>query len=193
MSKIQDLKGTHNPSGMSYITLLVVSDVKDTRFERNSQRSWYNFRKSDCCFWCQRYKIWKELTTYWMWNRNLRWLFLMSKIQDLKGTHNGFSIYRVFVKLFLMSKIQDLKGTHNWRHYWGARDKVVSDVKDTRFERNSQHSWFDGSRKNRCFWCQRYKIWKELTTIIACVTCYICCFWCQRYKIWKELTTEYVT
>ena len=42
--------------------------------------------------------------------------------------------------LFLMSKIQDLKGTHNLRKYIGNAVLVVSDVKDTRFERNSQHS-----------------------------------------------------
>ena len=41
--------------------------------------------------------------------------------------------------LFLMSKIQDLKGTHNNRRYVFVSAYVVSDVKDTRFERNSQH------------------------------------------------------
>ena len=40
--------------------------------------------------------------------------------------------------LFLMSKIQDLKGTHNAMRVSIFIDIVVSDVKDTRFERNSQ-------------------------------------------------------
>ena len=38
-----------------------------------------------------------------------------------------------------MSKIQDLKGTHNFSKTWHKSVRVVSDVKDTRFERNSQH------------------------------------------------------
>ena len=38
MSKIQNLNGTHNPSSNDVITLFVVYDVKDTKFEWNSQR-----------------------------------------------------------------------------------------------------------------------------------------------------------
>ena len=66
------------------------------------------------CFWCQRYKIWKELTTVLGAGKREVGLFLMSKIQDLKGTHN------------------DAMLQYN-------NNRVVSDVKDTRFERNSQH------------------------------------------------------
>ena len=39
MSKIQDLKGTHNVLAGILKDVMVVSDVKDTRFERNSQLS----------------------------------------------------------------------------------------------------------------------------------------------------------
>ena len=66
-------------------------------------------------------------------------LFLMSKIQDLKGTHNCTGIQSIAAWLFLMSKIQDLKGTHNRIKSIFSSLNVVSDVKDTRFERNSQH------------------------------------------------------
>ena len=38
MSKIQNLNGTHNPSSNSCFFLLVVCDVKDTKFEWNSQQ-----------------------------------------------------------------------------------------------------------------------------------------------------------
>ena len=62
----------------------------------------------------------------------------MSKIQDLKGTHNELTYSPTQIWLFLMSKIQDLKGTHNCCSIFVCNCCVVSDVKDTRFERNSQ-------------------------------------------------------
>ena len=37
MSKIQNLNGTHNPDFFFHSLLLVVYDVKDTKFEWNSQ------------------------------------------------------------------------------------------------------------------------------------------------------------
>ena len=40
--------------------------------------------------------------------------------------------------LFLKSKILSLKGTHNRSMTLAISDKVVSEVKDTKFERNSQ-------------------------------------------------------
>ena len=139
MSKIQDLKGTHNAFLRS----------------RNLRRS---------CFWCQRYKIWKELTTWSVCISVNALLFLMSKIQDLKGTHNAVPLHEL--------------NAH-----------VVSDVKDTRFERNSQPFKSFVVVVDCCFWCQRYKIWKELTTVPMRLYNGLRCFWCQRYKIWKELTT----
>ena len=38
MSKIQNLNGTHNYLHLYFLCLLVVYDVKDTKFEWNSQR-----------------------------------------------------------------------------------------------------------------------------------------------------------
>ena len=143
MSKIQDLKGTHNLPCKGERQGRVVSDVKDTRFERNSQLSYWSGKAYLSCFWCQRYKIWKELTTTGYVIKKYNWLFLMSKIQDLKGTHN-LSEYVI---------------------YWL---NVVSDVKDTRFERNSQLKNINQNKPLSCFWCQRYKIWKELTTSCRC-------------------------
>ena len=55
-------------------------------------------------------------------------LFLKSKI--LKDNAK--------VMLFLKSKILSLKGTHNCRKYTTFFYMVVSKVKDTKFERNSQ-------------------------------------------------------
>ena len=42
--------------------------------------------------------------------------------------------------LFMMSKIQNLNGTHNGRVSADIGTKVVYDVKDTKFEWNSQQS-----------------------------------------------------
>ena len=38
MSKIQNLNGTHNTSGYVVVNSMVVYDVKDTKFEWNSQQ-----------------------------------------------------------------------------------------------------------------------------------------------------------
>ena len=40
--------------------------------------------------------------------------------------------------LFMMSKIQNLNGTHNHKSFFFAETAVVYDVKDTKFEWNSQ-------------------------------------------------------
>ena len=54
--------------------------------------------------------------------------------QSLQISWNGW--------LFMMSKIQNLNGTHNITLFVQVLVRVVYDVKDTKFEWNSQH--FDG-------------------------------------------------
>ena len=77
-------------------------------------------------------------------------LFMMSKIQNLNGTHNREGIH-VFVKrLFMMSKIQNLNGTHNGQSTLDFLEVVVYDVKDTKFEWNSQLLWFAAISIARC-------------------------------------------
>ena len=65
-------------------------------------------------------------------------LFMMSKIQNLNGTHNNMLNRNDIVVLFMMSKIQNLNGTHNALHPMLNPRYVVYDVKDTKFEWNSQ-------------------------------------------------------
>ena len=51
------------------------------------------------------------------------------------------TIYTAFLPvclLFMMSKIQNLNGTHNYHTMITKQPKVVYDVKDTKFEWNSQ-------------------------------------------------------
>ena len=63
---------------------------------------------------------------------------MMSKIQNLNGTHNNRVHSLFFLMLFMMSKIQNLNGTHNHDSYTTNFSFVVYDVKDTKFEWNSQ-------------------------------------------------------
>ena len=51
-------------------------------------------------------------------------------------TGNPFSVQ--MPQLFMMSKIQNLNGTHNYPAEYKKLDSVVYDVKDTKFEWNSQ-------------------------------------------------------
>ena len=46
MSKIQNLNGTHNNNFLPFLLLPVVYDVKDTKFEWNSQHSGGRFSQS---------------------------------------------------------------------------------------------------------------------------------------------------
>ena len=49
MSKIQNLNGTHNITFKIYCYYLVVYDVKDTKFEWNSQQSGPLLKGLKCC------------------------------------------------------------------------------------------------------------------------------------------------
>ena len=63
-------------------------------------------------------------------------------------TQKRYSI--IHEELFMMSKIQNLNGTHNAvaRHYWHRL--VVYDVKDTKFEWNSQLKGVHRSELSSC-------------------------------------------
>ena len=63
---------------------------------------------------------------------------MITKIQNLNGTHNKNLLIATLAMLFMMSKIQNLNGTHNCLFLVGVCIEVVYDVKDTKFEWNSQ-------------------------------------------------------
>ena len=65
---------------------------------------------------------------------------MMSKIQNLNGTHNVLIVRNFGGMLFMMSKIQNLNGTHNLGNAFLYGYSVVYDVKDTKFEWNSQRN-----------------------------------------------------
>ena len=69
-------------------------------------------------------------------------LFLKSKILSLKAIHNYTAKSKEEKLLFLKSKILSLKAIHNLYNFVVAAKMVVSEVKDTKFESNSQlFSW----------------------------------------------------
>ena len=77
-----------------------------------------------------------ELTTELDIIDNFAKLFMMSKIQNLNGTHNVSASILFIGLLFMMSKIQNLNGTHNVEIERYNIARVVYDVKDTKFEWN---------------------------------------------------------
>ena len=70
----------------------------------------------------------------------------MSKIQDLKGTHN--LLVQLYLLLFVVSDVKDTRFERNSQleKKQAIFQEVVSDVKDTRFERNSQPDYADKTR-----------------------------------------------
>ena len=91
-----------------------------------------------------------ELTTYMFQNLFHLLLFMMSKIQNLNGTHNTAYGYTTLEVLFMMSKIQNLNGTHNVHVELCIVYRVVYDVKDTKFEWNSQHTCICCGSRHSC-------------------------------------------
>ena len=91
-----------------------------------------------------------ELTTCVVFGSISCVLFMMSKIQNLNGTHNeyinaGFSPAVVY-------DVKDTKFEWNSQHKMNKAQtmQVVYDVKDTKFEWNSQQTLFTYFRKKRC-------------------------------------------
>ena len=169
--------------------MCVVSDVKDTKFESNSQRDsdfdywragcfwcqrykiWKQFTTSDvrephrmCCFWCQRYKIWKQFTTESRVIACASSCFWCQRYKIWKQFTTTLVMSNCAVWLFLMSKIQNLKAIHNINISAAIFTLVVSDVKDTRFERNTKNG-----DKKVCFTTAlklHKKMWKDKDMII---------------------------
>ena len=67
-------------------------------------------------------------------------LFMMSKIQNLNGTHNLF--FSSSLSLIVVYDVKDTKFEWNSQQLFATpySTTVVYDVKDTKFEWNSQHS-----------------------------------------------------
>ena len=192
-SKIQNLKANHNNphsarlatsiafTGQRYkiwkqittdrtnivyeIGLLLL--VKDTKFESKSQLGLPDFFKHpDCFYWSkiqnlkanhndgsqgqvmveiaftgQRYKIWKQITTFFVAGASGRSLLLL--VKDTKFESKSQPCRAHLLKhgnCFYWSKIQNLKANHN-------------------------NKWLQPALQQIAFTGQRYKIWKQITTM----------------------------
>ena len=91
-----------------------------------------------------------ELTTRVLLMLSIYLLFMMSKIQNLNGTHNCFPVNEL-----LRNVVYDVKDT---KFEWNSQPRfccivcisVVYDVKDTKFEWNSQRLFFRGVNVYSC-------------------------------------------
>ena len=155
----------HSHSGVQRWLLLL---VKDTKFESKSQlKAAIRLSAGNCFYWSkiqnlkanhnvpfsmearmriaftgQRYKIWKQITTQSHLGSNLGVLLLLVKDTkfESKSQPGGFSFFGK-MHCFYWSKIQNLKANHNAFHYTSQTGAIA----------------FTG---------QRYKIWKQITTIM---------------------------
>ena len=191
-SKIQNLKANHN----RYL--------------------WQN-SKARIAFTGQRYKIWKQITTYCVYrDANARLLLLVkdTKFESKSQPDEGKALKHG--DCFYWSKIQNLKANHNIERdgillkpiaFTGQRYKIWKQitteypficsvhillllVKDTKFESKSQLCPHSPRRQQYCFY------WSKIQNLKAnhnelCCTCYgiTIAFTGQRYKIWKQITT----
>ena len=57
ITKLQNLKAIHNHITMEWITEVVVINHKTTKFESNSQRTYFSERFLNGCYQSQNYKI----------------------------------------------------------------------------------------------------------------------------------------
>ena len=142
--------------------------VKDTKFESKSQRNWgCGSWRPNCFYWSkiqnlkanhnntpknetaiaiaftgQRYKIWKQITTPLLRQRAKMQLLLL--VKDTKFESKSQPSLALNIKIrncFYWSKIQNLKANHNGMPVRLAMPSIA----------------FTG---------QRYKIWKQITTIL---------------------------
>ena len=138
ITKLRNLKAIHNRLDISNSFSFVVINHKTTKFESNSQRAetWLLTPKSR--YQSQNYKIWKQFTTKSRIITSLNWLLSITKLQNLKATHNLVLINYITQRLLSITKLQNLKATHNDKAVSDFKKQVVINHKTTKFESNSQ-------------------------------------------------------
>ena len=140
ITKLQNLKAIHNCVSLHGTNDNDVINHKTTKFESNSQRRSRRFSPPNRCYQSQNYKIWKQFTTY----------------KQLKTAKN---------KMLSITKLQNLKAIHNHITMEWITEVVVINHKTTKFESNSQRTYFSERFLNGCYQSQNYKIWKQFTTV----------------------------
>ena len=126
ITKLQNLKAIHNKVRLLTSLLLDVINHKTTKFESNSQRAFIVVKSLEWCYQSQNYKIWKQFTTISS-SMPARLLMLsITKLQNLKAIHN-----------ILAQRLQ------RWND--------VINHKTTKFESNSQRTYFSERFLNGCY------------------------------------------
>ena len=141
------------------------SKIQNLKANHNAIRGWLAFRF--IAFTGQRYKIWKQITTFNHLGISVEILLLLVKDTKFESkSQPKRNTAPVSVYCFYWSKIQNLKANHN------------------RSEGCTQNPYI-------AFTGQRYKIWKQITTHAASkLHTLAIAFTGQRYKIWKQITTN---
>ena len=165
----------------------------------------------------QRYKFWKQFTTFGCFYHSSTKLFSNDKDTNFES-NSQLKLLGHLEKLccFRMTKIQILKAIHNlgssdlhpaivvfeWQRYKFWKQFTTSELssinslllfsndKDTNFESNSQH-YLNGDRERfGCFRMTKIQILKAIHNVIRRfrLNSEVVFEW-QRYKFWKQFTT----
>ena len=202
-TKIQKMKAIHNGWSARWCSPLLWTIHKDTKNESNSQQPRQNlrhihgcelytkiqkmkaihnrasggFRITNAVNYTQRYKKWKQFTTYQ--NGYYRNQMLWTIHKDTKNESNSQPFVHVRcmrARCELYTKIQKMKAIHNYRQYQHATVKLWTIHKDTKNESNSQHTRSSIIVYLAVNYTQRYKKWKQFTTTWLAL--------CQRRMLW---------
>ena len=113
-SKIQILKAIHNYYNATQAIFRLFLKVKDTNFESNSQHLAAKQVQACAVSESQRYKFWKQFTTFWGKLQKRIGLFLKVKDTNFESNSQLASQQLYSCKsCFWKSKIQILKAIHN--------------------------------------------------------------------------------
>ena len=191
-SKIQNLKANHNYHldcvndgviafiGQRYkiwkqittnymlpiINLSLLLLVKDTKFESKSQQLFRQF--------------------YWWAN-----CFYWSKIQNLKANHNNIRVLKVTALIaFIGQRYKIWKQITTMFMPALETLTLLLLVKDTKFESKSQRiAEMEGSRSDCFYWSKIQNLKANHNNDVRNKTSRSIAFIGQRYKIWKQITT----
>ena len=168
ITKLQNLKAIHNMAFSSSWEPEVVVNHKTTKFESNSQQCFCILLWRQSCCQSQNYKIWKQFTTCSYKTTGILPLLSITKLQNLKAIHNGLYINDFkdnvvvnhkttkfesnsqlnFIKLKNYKRCCQSQNYKIWKQFTtNPKDvpgklMVVVNHKTTKFESNSQHSFF---------------------------------------------------
>ena len=203
--------------GKSPLVVMLWTIHKDTKNESNSQRyvllllrlvgcelytkiqkmkAIHNhesgsFSLSNAVNYTQRYKKWKQFTTFVDILKNVYRCELYTKIQKMKAIHNGeFKIICVLLAVNYTQRYKKWKQFTTCHSLWSSFTQLWTIHKDTKNESNSQQVGRLRRRRSRCELYTKIQKMKAIhnpkmfTKFDSLAVNYT-----QRYKKWKQFTT----